>query len=375
MRRFRPAGARRVGATSASAAATSTRAARSRRQAHAPRQVVVEAPRLGQLQVIERGAGGQLAECPVAHSGACRSKSATDSPRTSRSRNSADRIRVLAVPSGIPRDSETSTWVRPRKNASSSATRCGSGRDGHGCAHRVAPHAEPGLLVDVVGRFLELEIDIGGMASDVGLASDEVDRLVPGEREQPGAQRPTRRVEAAGVVPDGHEDLLDHVLGEAIGARHLVGERVERSRVPLVERLDRALVVLADPGEEGRFLAAALVDRWAERLVRQARLRRRGRGIVSPGLEADPVHLRGRREYTNGVRPRTGPSGRWPCERGMGGNTAPEVPRWIRSGAKPRWRSSGVRSGPTRGAGALQVQPAGEPESRSCRSRKRSSTR
>jgi hypothetical protein len=76
---------------------------------------------------------------------------------------------------------------------------------------------------------------------------------------------------------DGDEHLLDDVLGEAVGARHLVGQGVEGSGIAGVEGLDRPLILLANPDEKRGLLGSSFVDRRGEGLSSQARLRR-GRG-------------------------------------------------------------------------------------------------
>ena len=171
------------------------------------------------------------------------------------------RIRVLAVPSGIPSASETSTCVRPPKNAISRADPLGLGQLGHRGPDGVSPHAPPRLLVHVVLSLLELEVDVGGVPADVRLPAHQVDGLVAREREEPGAQRAACRIETAGVLPDRDEDLLDNILGEPVAARDLVGERVERAGIPFVERLDGPFVLLADPDEEPCLLRPPVVGR------------------------------------------------------------------------------------------------------------------
>ena len=161
------------------------------------------------------------------------------------------RMRVFAVPSGIRSRSATSTWVRPAKKASSSATRCASGSGPDGLDDLLATHVLPGLPIDVVRGDLELEVDVGRPLAMGLLASHQVDRLVPGQRVQPGAERAARRVEPAGVAPDRHEDVLDDLLGEALRPRHLVGERVERDRCSdAYSSSMRSFVAFADPSQE-----------------------------------------------------------------------------------------------------------------------------
>ena len=122
----------------------------------------------------------------------------------------------------------------------------------------IAPDAHPRFLAHVVIGNLKLKVCVNCALADVCLAPDKVDGLVARQREQPGRNGALGRVKADGVLPDGHERLLHNVLGKTLPAGHLVGKRVERARIPLVQLLHRPLVTGDDPLQQRPVLRAAL---------------------------------------------------------------------------------------------------------------------
>ena len=118
----------------------------------------------------------------------------------------------------------------------------------------LAAKPPPDLVVDVVRRLEQCQIRFGRLAFRGRLAAHGVDRLVAGQREHPRSERATGGVEPAGVVPDGHEGVLDCFLGETLGPRHAHRHGVHAGRETLVESLDGVLVTGGDPRHQFRVL-------------------------------------------------------------------------------------------------------------------------
>src|SRR5205085_2979188 len=83
-------------------------------------------------------------------------------------------------------------------------------------------------------------------AAEAGLAAKAVDREVVRDRHQPRGEAAARRVEAGGLPPGHHEDVLRELLRGLRAAEdpHAHGE--DRTREPRVDRPDRVLVASAE---------------------------------------------------------------------------------------------------------------------------------
>ena len=176
-------------------------------------------------------------------------------------------------------------------------------------------------MVHVVGRLLQLEINVRRALAGIRLAPDEIDRLVPGEREEPRGERAPRLVEAARVLPDGDEDLLHHVLGVAIAAGHLQSQGVQGTGVAGVQGLERALVPVAHERHQRGLLVAALargvVRRTGHRWLTRCRP---GPGRPRPGRARPTLAWRAAAPGDRGARRArgrhsVGPAGRTPRRR------------------------------------------------------------
>ena len=167
--------------------------------------------------------------------------SESEVPSASRSLRRAVRMRVLAVPSGIPSRSATSIWVRPAEE-----------REFEGSPLGVASGCPTASRTLSRRRLSQASRSTSSSATSNSRSTSAVrlrtfasrrTRSIALWRARLNSQGPTAprdAIEPRGVLPDRDEDLLDDVLREALGAGDPIGQGVERPAVPLVQRLDGA---------------------------------------------------------------------------------------------------------------------------------------
>ena len=178
------------------------------------------------------------------------------SATAARSRLRPVRIRVFAVPSGMPSMAAISLAVRPARVASRTARRCSMGK-------LREFDAEPAELVSILGRLLGVGARRRGeeLAEEIGIEghrvthSHGVDREVAGDREEPRGHRRPPGVVGRGMAPRA----LERDLGDVVGERRITGHGDGQPEDPSLEPPDKhhGRVPLLEP------------DRCEERLIGQ----------------------------------------------------------------------------------------------------------
>ena len=177
-------------------------------------------------------------------------------PRATRpGRASAARVRVLTVPSGMPRNSAISDCESPLQYASSITLRSfvvqllERAVDAPGGPARLGALGRAGVRGGLVGR-LGRRLGAGSAAVDDRVARDGV---------EPRRAGPALGPVAAGGAPDRGEGLLHRVLGAAAVAEPAQREPEHRSRVAPVEDVERAAVAVG--GAADQLAVAEVVGR------------------------------------------------------------------------------------------------------------------
>ena len=171
----------------------------------------------------------------------------------SRSLRSAVRIRVFAVPRGMPSSSATSALVLPPKYASSSAARWPSDRPDMA---RRARWRQVHRLRHLVGPGLLRDLPPGAMRSRTRASSTRRRResiaRAPRHQEDPRLELAPAGVVPRGVAPELHEGVLHEVLGRGVVPEHHDAQSVDPGREAR-EELGRA----GSRSEKARISAAS----------------------------------------------------------------------------------------------------------------------
>ena len=159
-------------------------------------------------------------------------------------------IRVLAVPRGTPSCSATSTWVRPPKKASSSASRWASLNSVNAVRARSRSSESTTASTGFSGvPARAAECDALTVAPRL-LGPHAVDRTPASDRHGPAMHPTASRVEAGCVAPHLDEHLLRDLLGLGGIAYDAQHGAVERGRQLVVEVGERVLVAVGDPSHQ-----------------------------------------------------------------------------------------------------------------------------
>jgi len=140
---------------------------------------------------------------------------------------------------------------------------------GDGGADGVGLIAEGGAVVgDGAGIiFVVAEIGRCGGGEEIGAAAthaEAVDGAVADEGERPGEGGAAAGFEGGGLFPEGHEGIVDDVLGFGGIGDDAESGGVERAREAVVEGGEGVFVTLSDATEEACVLVLALVGRGRE---------------------------------------------------------------------------------------------------------------
>ena len=162
--------------------------------------------------------GSQLPE-PCAPGGVRRRHGRSScSSSAAASRSIAARIRVFAVPSGIPSLSATSRAVMPAERGEHQRPALLDGQRPDGRAQLVGGLRRDGRVFRGLARQHVLQLQ--RVDRDRPPGAGRVDSEVVGDRGQPGAHGAASRVEEGRVPPRPLERLLRHVFGEGRVAEH-----------------------------------------------------------------------------------------------------------------------------------------------------------
>ncbi len=170
--------------------------------------------------------------------------------------------------------------------------------------------ARPGAVVGVDGVVLRRRRDLERGGADGRLpvtvrllAAHTVDGAAMSDHDRPRADARPGRVEAGRLPPDLHEDLLRDLLGLGRVAQHPAHDAVDGRRQEVVQRRERGLIAVGDPGDVRRQVLVHACTNVADGsgLGRACRTRR-----ATPAVERH-VDRRGQGEHAEGseLRQRT----------------------------------------------------------------------
>jgi hypothetical protein len=98
-----------------------------------------------------------------------------------------------------------------------------------------------------IGRLGSCQNDVDVVVLTPGAPSTKfVNRTVMGDGEEPGEETPACGIELVGTGPEAHEDFLHHFLGGFVVSQESAGQRIDRTRIAVVDRFESGDVTLGD---------------------------------------------------------------------------------------------------------------------------------
>ena len=120
--------------------------------------------------------------------------------------------------------------------------------------------AQIGAAPDILGEAVEAGLEVLGHHRGLASRRQHGATAIAGDGEQPRPHRVGRRLAAQRAV-SAQEGLLQRVLAVLVAAEHVAAERQQRRVVPVVERLERTGIALADERGEPRVVQPVIPAR------------------------------------------------------------------------------------------------------------------